>query len=421
MSKSVKILLTVGAASLVVLIVCLSLLLGRTKITPTSWQEQYDLGIRYLSEGNYEEAIIAFTTAIEIDPKQSLPYIGRGDAYIGSGENAQNLTAAQADYEAAIELDETNAAAWLGLADVYIRCGDYDKAWEVLQEALEKTDKDSAIADKIAEMESVSQMPGDEENIFGRLRKAKGGEVVTLTKDSKVEITEYIDIYGGSEDNPIILDLNGHTLAATRLYRITVYGALQIRDNSDSGNGALDLVDTNGIKVDSSGHLFFDGGTIILEREEDESNSTREGISAIALYGNFTMNNGTIMGAIIPHDNAIFTMNDGTINGSVDLWGSSIFNMNSGIINGKSGRVGPNEKSTFIMKGGTIIAGPKNGGVPVFKNATFVMDGGSINGPVNLFDNTLFTMNNGIIVGEVNSYEGATFDKRSGEIIFSLE
>lgn len=23
-----------------------------------SWQEQYDLGVRYLSEGNYEEAII---------------------------------------------------------------------------------------------------------------------------------------------------------------------------------------------------------------------------------------------------------------------------------------------------------------------------------------------------------------------------
>ena len=35
------------------------------------WQTQYDLGVRYLSEGNYEEAIIAFTAAIEIEPKQS--------------------------------------------------------------------------------------------------------------------------------------------------------------------------------------------------------------------------------------------------------------------------------------------------------------------------------------------------------------
>ena len=37
--------------------------------TEKKWQEQYDLGVRYLSEGNYEEAVIAFTAAIEIDPK----------------------------------------------------------------------------------------------------------------------------------------------------------------------------------------------------------------------------------------------------------------------------------------------------------------------------------------------------------------
>lgn len=50
---------------------------------PPIWQEQYDLGIRYLSEGNYEEAIIAFTAAIEIDPKRAEAYVGRGNAYIG--------------------------------------------------------------------------------------------------------------------------------------------------------------------------------------------------------------------------------------------------------------------------------------------------------------------------------------------------
>ena len=45
------------------------------------WQEQYDLGVRYLSEGNYEEAIIAFTAAIEIDPKQAETYIHLSEAY----------------------------------------------------------------------------------------------------------------------------------------------------------------------------------------------------------------------------------------------------------------------------------------------------------------------------------------------------
>mgnify|MGYP005766187455 FL=1 len=52
----------------------------------TTWQEQYDLGTRYLSEGNYEEAIIAFSGAIEIDPKRAEAYVGLADAYVGTGE-----------------------------------------------------------------------------------------------------------------------------------------------------------------------------------------------------------------------------------------------------------------------------------------------------------------------------------------------
>ena len=124
--------------------------------TESTWKEQYDLGVRYLSEGNYEEAIIAFTAAIEIDAKRPEGYTGRGDAYALSGDTAENLAAALADYEAALALDETLADAWLGLADVYIRQGDYDKALEVLREALEKTGNDQSIADKLAEMEGGS-------------------------------------------------------------------------------------------------------------------------------------------------------------------------------------------------------------------------------------------------------------------------
>lgn len=107
-----------------------------------TWQEQYDLGVRYLSEGNYEEAIIAFTAAIEIDPKQAPAYVGRGDAYVQSGETEGDLTAAQVDYEKAIELDELLVEAYLGLADVYIRKGDYDMALEILQQGFEKAPDD---------------------------------------------------------------------------------------------------------------------------------------------------------------------------------------------------------------------------------------------------------------------------------------
>lgn len=80
-------------------------LISCTQSTEAQWQEQYDLGVRYLSEGNYEEAIIAFTAAIEIDSKRPDAYIGRGDAYLAIGD-AEN---AIADYEVAQNLGGDSA------------------------------------------------------------------------------------------------------------------------------------------------------------------------------------------------------------------------------------------------------------------------------------------------------------------------
>ena len=74
------------------------------------WQAKYDLGVRYLSEGNYQEAIIAFTAAIEIDPKRAEAFLGRGDTY----EKLVDLERAAADYRVALEL-EPNADAEIKL------------------------------------------------------------------------------------------------------------------------------------------------------------------------------------------------------------------------------------------------------------------------------------------------------------------
>ena len=63
------------------------------------WQEQYDLGVRYLSEGNYEEAIIAFTVAIEIDAKQADAYLGVAEAYVALGDIDSAIAALEQGYE----------------------------------------------------------------------------------------------------------------------------------------------------------------------------------------------------------------------------------------------------------------------------------------------------------------------------------
>ena len=79
------------------------------KSTAEKWQEQYDLGQQYLLEENYEEAIVAFTAAIELDPKQANAYIGRGDAYFAWAEkesSSEKYQSAMSDYEAAERLRE---------------------------------------------------------------------------------------------------------------------------------------------------------------------------------------------------------------------------------------------------------------------------------------------------------------------------
>ena len=102
----------------ILLVLILSLTLCACgKRSGTGWQEQYDLGVRYLSEGNYEEAVIAFTAAIEIDPKRPEAYLGLADAYTGAGDldaarkALEDGLAATGDAEIQARLDELSAEA----------------------------------------------------------------------------------------------------------------------------------------------------------------------------------------------------------------------------------------------------------------------------------------------------------------------
>ncbi len=78
------------------------------------WRVSYDLGNRYLSQGNYEAAILAFTAAIEIDPRRVEAYVSRAGTYTAVG----NYSAARADYVQAAELAPENSAVQEALAEL---------------------------------------------------------------------------------------------------------------------------------------------------------------------------------------------------------------------------------------------------------------------------------------------------------------
>ena len=63
------------------------------------WQAQYDLGVRYLSEGNYEEAILAFEAAIEIDPRNADAYLKLAQACEQREDYAKTLQTLEAGLE----------------------------------------------------------------------------------------------------------------------------------------------------------------------------------------------------------------------------------------------------------------------------------------------------------------------------------
>ena len=60
---------------------------------------QLDLGNRYLEEQNYEQAVVEFDKAIEIDPMSVEAYLGLADAYIGKDDYESALIVLQKGYD----------------------------------------------------------------------------------------------------------------------------------------------------------------------------------------------------------------------------------------------------------------------------------------------------------------------------------
>lgn len=119
-------------------IVCIVLMVfALAACSGETWQEHYDLGMRYIEEGNYEEAIIAFNKAIEIDPKQPQVYTALADVYIELEEYEQAQAILEEGYEqtddtSLIEkidtlpvvnlskyLDQTNALSYADLPELF--------------------------------------------------------------------------------------------------------------------------------------------------------------------------------------------------------------------------------------------------------------------------------------------------------------
>lgn len=116
-----------------------------------TWQQQFDLGMKYITEGNYQEAIMAFTAAIEIDPKNVQLYLGRAEAYTA----LEQYEPALEDYDTVLAEEEAEKEilvdAYVGRAGIYVileryedALADYSIAIELLQQEERLAEKDAA-------------------------------------------------------------------------------------------------------------------------------------------------------------------------------------------------------------------------------------------------------------------------------------
>ncbi len=181
------------------------------------WQSQYDLGVRYLNEGNYEEAIIAFSAAIKIDPKRAPAYVGRGDAYVGmldtdiaQSEQETYYENAIQDYTSGLELDNQQAETYLKLANVYLSREDEENALRILEQGYEAT-KDTDILDQLHQLGGLA----DTEPVIWtdptleRMVREKIGRT-----EGDVQVQELDDIYSLNIYGDNFIYINGEEASA---------------------------------------------------------------------------------------------------------------------------------------------------------------------------------------------------------------
>ena len=207
-------------AGYILLIIFVILLSACGKKGPT-WQEQYDLGMKYLNTGDYEEAVMAFQVAISIDPKQQPAYIGAADAYVGmagSGEESIDAdkcyAAAEENYRKALDIDSETEEVYEKFANMYVESGNTEKAEELIAEAKDKGQEGTWVDELLSKLDS--QEPAQEES-----GQQATEETDTSDQAWKLAYMNYIDQKKMEiEGDPIynndtvykLLDINGDEL-----------------------------------------------------------------------------------------------------------------------------------------------------------------------------------------------------------------
>lgn len=131
-------------------------------------QEQLDLGKRYISELDYENAVIAYETALEIDPYCLEAYLGLADAYMALGQPDKAIEI----MERAKEMLPQELDVYTQLADLYFSNGNMESYIKVLKEGYENTGS----GDFLALLEDYETSQADADSQEGNTGSTEAGD-----------------------------------------------------------------------------------------------------------------------------------------------------------------------------------------------------------------------------------------------------
>lgn len=129
-------------------------------------QAKLDLGVKYLSENDYEKAILAFDEAIKIDPKEIKGYQGLAKTYTLQGKYDD----AKATYErgTAVVKPEYQIVLRLSLAGMYIDKGDLQQAETFFREIV---NSNNTCVDAYIGLSLVYQQQGNKQKVLATLEQ----------------------------------------------------------------------------------------------------------------------------------------------------------------------------------------------------------------------------------------------------------
>lgn len=191
--KKKKLLSVLPATGVILIAVIAGIAIYNTPANRLS--RQMDLGNRYLEEGNYEHAVIAFDEAISIDPMSAEAYIGKAGAYLGMDDYEQAAEVYVAAFAAMPDSEKMKDAAekfFLDYAKKYIDSGNIERAVSILEEGYKLTGRESLHnkAEKLRQEEEVKKEEAKREEENSRWKNPR----IEVDEETQEFISQMIDL-----------------------------------------------------------------------------------------------------------------------------------------------------------------------------------------------------------------------------------